>query len=271
MSNSNLINVRVPASASNYSVGRSGRTIDKIALHHMASVLTAEQCGSIFAKAGRGASSNYGIGNDGKKALYVDEANTSWANANWNANCSSVTIEVSNSQVGGNWPISDIALNSLIELMADIARRNNLGKLVKGKNVVWHSMYCKTICPGPYMLSKIDYIIEEVNKINGHTSVQTTVNNNLEQIANEVIAGKWGNGEDRKNRLAKAGYDVNAVQNLVNQKLGVSVSKPNLKSIDEIAREVIQGKWGNGQERKTRLANAGYNVQAVQNRVNQLM
>lgn len=271
MSNSSLINVRVPANTTNYSIGRSGRKIDKIALHHMAGILSAEQCGSIFARAGRGASSNYGIGNDGKIALYVDEANTSWANANWNANCSSVTIEVSNSQNGGNWAISNNALNSLIRLMADIARRNNLGKLVKGKNVVWHSMYCKTTCPGPYMLSKLDYIIEEVNKINGHTNVQTTVNNNLDQIANEVIQGKWGNGEDRKNKLKNAGYDVNEVQNLVNQKLGVSVSKPNLKSINEIAREVIQGKWGNGQERKTRLTNAGYDVQAVQNRVNQLM
>lgn len=43
------------------------------------------------------------------------------------------------------------------------------------------------------------------------------------------------------------------------------------KSVDELAQEVINGKWGNGQDRKTRLTNAGYNYQEVQNRVNQLL
>lgn len=43
-----------------------------------------------------------------------------------------------------------------------------------------------------------------------------------EQIADEVIAGKWGNGDDRRNRLASAGYDYDAVQSIVNSKLGAS-------------------------------------------------
>lgn len=43
-----------------------------------------------------------------------------------------------------------------------------------------------------------------------------------EELANEVIAGQWGNGEDRKNRLTQAGYDYYAVQSIVNQKLGVN-------------------------------------------------
>lgn len=43
------------------------------------------------------------------------------------------------------------------------------------------------------------------------------------------------------------------------------------KSVDQVAREVIQGKWGNGQERKDRLTKAGYNYTEVQNRVNQLL
>ena len=73
-----------------------------------------------------------------------------------------------------------------------------------------------------------------------------------------------GNGQDRINRLTSAGYDANAVQNKVNQMV-------NSKSIDTVAREVIQGKWGNGAERKRRLTQAGYDFNVVQNRVNALL
>lgn len=87
------------------------------------------------------------------------------------------------------------------------------------------------------------------------------------EIANEVIAGKWGNGTERKERLTGAGYNYSEIQEIVNGKLGV---KPK-KSVDEIAREVIHGDWGNGIERKQRLENAGYNYSEVQARVNKLL
>lgn len=147
MSNSSLVNITVLAHPNNYSTGRSGRNIEMIAIHHMAGILTAKQCGSIFQNGNRKASSNYGIGKDAEVALYVDEANTSYCNSNWDSNCKSVTIETSNCQLGGNYPVSDEVLNKLIKLVADIAKRNNLGKLIKGKNVVWHSMYTATNCP----------------------------------------------------------------------------------------------------------------------------
>lgn len=85
-----------------------------------------------------------------------------------------------------------------------------------------------------------------------------------DQLADEVIAGQWGNGSDRKKRLTDAGYDYNAVQNAVNAKLAK-------KSNDEIAKEVIAGKWGNGDDRKQRLTNAGYNYTVIQAIVNKLM
>jgi LysM repeat protein len=85
----------------------------------------------------------------------------------------------------------------------------------------------------------------------------------IDQIADEVIAGKWGNGADRKKRLTDAGYDYNAVQNAVNAKL-------TKKSNEEIAQEVIAGKWGSGDDRKNRLEHAGYDYNAVQKRVNEL-
>lgn len=165
MSNSALALERVPAHAGNYTRGRKYK-ISEITIHHMAGKLTAKQCGSIFQTPGRAGSAHYGIGWGGTIAQYVDEENTAWANSNWESNSRAVTIEVSNSSSGGNWPVSDKALSSLIKLVADIAKRNGMGTLVKGKNVTWHSMYAATACPGPYLLSKMDYIIAEANKLN---------------------------------------------------------------------------------------------------------
>lgn len=90
----------------------------------------------------------------------------------------------------------------------------------------------------------------------------------IDTVAREVIAGQWGNGQDRVNRLTQAGYDYNTVQARANEMLR---PQPQRKSIDEVAREVIRGEWGNGAERKRRLTEAGYDYSAVQARVNQLM
>ena len=91
----------------------------------------------------------------------------------------------------------------------------------------------------------------------------------LTTIAKEVISGAWGNGDDRKARLESAGYSYSAVQQEVNRLLG-GTSKPQLKPLSEIAREVLRGDWGNGSDRKRRLEQAGYNYQAVQVEVNRL-
>lgn len=165
MSKSPLTQVTIPANSSNYTKGRSSK-ITEITIHHMAGILSAEQCGYIFQKPGRNGSSHYGIGRDGKIGNYVDESNTAWTNSNWASNCRAITIETSNCEIGGDWKVSAEALRSLIKLVADISKRYGI-KLVKGKTLTWHSMYANTTCPGNYLRSKIDYIIDEANKING--------------------------------------------------------------------------------------------------------
>lgn len=217
MKNSNLVDIVIPADSNNYKVGRSGYRIKHITIHHMAGVLTAEQCGRIFQNGNRKTSSHYGVGKDGKIAQYVDEANTAYSNGNWKSNCESITIEISNSLASGIYPVSDITLKKTIQLIADIAKRNNLGKLEKGKNLTWHKMYKSTACPGAYLLSKIDYIISEANKIISNNNSNNKKSN--EEIANEVIKGLWGNGEERKKRLKNAGYNYTVIQNIVNNKL----------------------------------------------------
>ena len=89
----------------------------------------------------------------------------------------------------------------------------------------------------------------------------------IDELADEVIAGKWGNGTDRKTNLEKAGYDYNAVQNRVNEIL----SKDNKKSTTEVAKDVIAGEYGNGEERKKKLEAEGYDYDTVQAKVNQLL
>lgn len=89
----------------------------------------------------------------------------------------------------------------------------------------------------------------------------------LDDIAKEVINGKWGNGSDRQKRLTVAGYDYTAVQKRVNELLKQSASSPTV-DIDKLAREVIAGKFGNGEARKKAL---GSNYSAVQKRVNELL
>lgn len=130
---------------------------------------------------------------------------------------------------------------------------------------------------GAYLQSRFQELADTVNAIldgNQTTSkpAEPSSKKSNEQIADEIIAGKWGNGDARKTALQNAGYDYNAIQSIVNQKLsGKTTSSKPLKSIDEVAREVINGKWGNGQDRFNRLANAGYDGNAVQNRVNEIL
>lgn len=89
-----------------------------------------------------------------------------------------------------------------------------------------------------------------------------TPTKSIDEIAKEVIDGKWGNGEERVERLKAAGYDPEAIQKRVNELL---------KTIDQLAQEVIDGKWGSGDERKKRLTEAGYDYAAVQKRVNEIL
>lgn len=111
------------------------------------------------------------------------------------------------------------------------------------------------------------------NKLAGKAKTKptsTTAKKSVNTIAKEVLAGKWGNGADRKSRLTKAGYDYNKVQATVNKLVKASKMTQD-KIINAVAHEVIAGRWGNGQERIDRLKAAGYDPDKIQKRVNELM
>ena len=219
MSKSSLVNVNVPAYEGNYTKGRSGRKIEAITIHHMAGRLTAEQCGKIFQQVGRYGSSHYGIGYDGRIGQYVDESDTAWTNSNWDSNCKSVTIETSDND--NSWYVNDTTLNSLIKLVADIAKRNNLGTLVPGKNLTWHSMFTSTTCPGDYLRSKMQYIADEANKINCGSSVPSS---NVVNVYYRVKTQKHGWLPEVKNLDDYAGWENSPITGLA-----IKVDKGSIK------------------------------------------
>ena len=123
MSNSSLVNMTMLSP--NHS-GHRNQPITKIAIHHTAGAISAATIGQIFRPTSRQASCNYGIGNDNKIVLCVDEANRSWCTSSSWCDNRAVTIEVANSANGGNWPVSDRTLATLIDLVTDICRRNGI-------------------------------------------------------------------------------------------------------------------------------------------------
>lgn len=142
--------------------------ISVITIHHMAGNLSVETCGEVFSRPTRQASSNYAVGTDGRIACYVEEENRAWTSSSAENDHKAITIEVANDQIGGNWHVSDLAIARTIELCVDICQRNKIEKLNftgdKTGNVTLHKWFAATLCPGPYLESKIPYIVEEVNK-----------------------------------------------------------------------------------------------------------
>lgn len=164
MSNSSLVNYT--KLSPNYST-RTAK-IDKITIHHMAGNLSVESCGNVFATTSRQASSNYGVGSDGRIGLYVEEKNRAWTSSNRDNDNRAVTIEVANDGGSPDWHVSDKALQATIDLCVDICKRNGIARLNytgdKSGNLTMHKWFTSTLCPGPYLGGKFPYIAEEVNK-----------------------------------------------------------------------------------------------------------
>lgn len=144
------------------------KPIRKITIHHMAGNLTVEQCGAVFAPTSRRASSNYGIGTDGRIGMYVEEKDRAWTSSSPDNDNQAVTIEVANNTLGPNWTVSDKAMTSLIDLCVDICKRNGIQRLNftgdKTGNLTMHCYFKSTLCPGPYLKNEFPYIASEVNK-----------------------------------------------------------------------------------------------------------
>lgn len=281
MAVSGLASSFIGASSANFTPGRE-RGITRITIHHMAGVMSSNDCGRVFQNPETSASAHYGIGVNGDIAAYVDESNTAWSDGYWDSNAQTISIETSNSSKFGDWPVSDASYNALIDLVADIATRNGLGNLQVGVNLFKHQDFVATTCPGPYLAARMQDIADRANaKMNGLTppapspSPTPSDGKSIDQLAQEVIAGFWGNGAERERNLANAGYDYNAVQAKVNELIyGGNVgggTGTNADAVTAVAQAVIRGDYGNGADRERNLAAAGWDYNTVQAKVNELL
>ena len=304
MSNSPLINY---TKISPNKTSPRNHEIDTITIHCVVGQCSVETIGNVFAPTSRQASSNYGIGPDGRIGMYVEEKDRSWCSSNSANDHRAITIECA-SDTTHPYAINDTVYNSLINLCVDICKRNNI-KQLKWKadksligqptkqNLTVHRWFSNTACPGDYIYSRLGSIADEVNAKLDSSSPQKS------DILYKVQVGaysKKANTTDTISKLEKAGFDTYIVKadNLYKIQVGAFNNKSNAeefaaklkkagfatyvttkggtavstkKSIDDIAYEVILGKWGNGQERKDNLVKAGYDYEAVQKRVNEIL
>lgn len=156
--------------------GKRNHAIDTISIHCMAGNASVETCGALFANPSRKASSNYGIGSDGRIALYVEEANRSWCTSSASNDNRAITIEVANNGGALDWPVSNKAYTALLDLVTDICKRNGIKKLIwstnksdrinhkNGCNMTIHRDYSNKSCPGDYLYNRHGQIAAEVNK-----------------------------------------------------------------------------------------------------------
>lgn len=200
-------------------------------------------------------------------AIFGIKATSSWKGKVYNAN----TQECYDGSTYTNITACFRAYNSLAESIADyfdliLSRYQgaiNTSSPLECITAIKNGGYATS----PTYINTIMSIINSNNltKYDNVEDVENSVDNtkSIEELAREVIAGKYGNGQERKDKL---GNLYNEVQQRVNEILNnVSQEAPN---IEELAIAVIRGEYGNGQERKNKLGNL-YNE--VQKRVNEIL
>ena len=283
--------------------------IDTITIHCVVGQVSVERLGEIFAPTSKKASANYGIGSDGRVGMYVEEKDRSWCSSNADNDNRAITIECA-SDSKYPYAINDAVYKTLIELCADICKRNNIKELkwkadksligqVDKQNMTVHRWFAKKSCPGQYIYERLGQIAEQVNKklkaseVTVLYRVQTGAFLN-KSYADAMLAkvkaagfstymvqtGKMyrvqvgaykvrANAEKMAKRLKAAGFNT-----YITTVSGTPVAASAKKSIDEIAREIVLGKWGNGSDRKNRLIKAGYTqdeITQIQKKVNELL
>lgn len=201
--------------------------VTKITIHHMAGMTdAAENVAKAHANSKKDVSANYYIDNRGRVVAGAEEEYRAFTSSNRTNDDQAITIEVSNCMNKSPWEVCEKAYVALIELCADICRRYNIVPHYDGTRngtLTVHRQFAKTVCPGPYLFGMIENgtVEKAINSFVGLTTIPTTPQERKrpEDVAKEVISGKWGVGEDRKNRLTKAGYNYREIQKIVNNML----------------------------------------------------
>lgn len=181
--------------------------VTRVTVHHIAGDPTIEGLQDVFLVPGRQASSNYGVGSDGRIGCYVDEENAAWTSASyWNDN-QAITIEVAD-QDTVNWVPSEAAYNSTVALCADICNRYGIYPTYTGDTsgtFTEHMMFQATGCPGPWWHAHMPQFINDVKA--AMEGDEVTPQDKID-IAN-LCAEKWAESaywdEDKKAQWGAAG------------------------------------------------------------------
>lgn len=274
--NSSLVNYKLLSP--NHS-GTRTRAIDRITPHMVVGQCTVESLGQVFLPVSRQASSNYGVGYDGRIGLYVEEKNRSWCSSSSANDQRAITIEIA-SDTFYPYTIKSAAANSVIKLMADICKRNGKDTLVwKGSKeaslaysdngqksnemlITFHKWFGSTNCPGAYIENHISEWVAEVNKLLKGTSTSTTPTVTLFAEAQKMIANNI-NGQARINQAKADGFDSTKVQAQIDLMLG----KDKAATITSIARTLPTVSLGSTGDAvrivQTELKRMGYYTGAV--------
>lgn len=167
----------------NRSVNRNHK-IDTVSIHCVVGQCSVETLGSIFASTSKEASSNYGIGYDGRIGMYVEEKDRSWCTSSASNDNRAITIEVA-SDTYHPYRVNDAAYKSLIKLLVDICKRNGIKELkwkadksligqVEKQNMTVHRWFANKSCPGDYLYNLHGQIAKEVNAQLGSGTSSTT-------------------------------------------------------------------------------------------------
>lgn len=287
--------------------GKRTHSIDRISPHCVVGQCTAEGLGDWFGKSSTKASSNYGIDRNGRVGLYVEEKNRSWCTSSNSNDQRAITIECA-SDTREPYTMNNKVYETLIKLCTDICKRNGKKKLLwlgdktralnytpKSDEIIItvHRWFANKSCPGDWLYSRLGDVAKRVTanlnstqpSTTGSTQVPFTVkvlisnlNYRSEPSMNGQVKGQTGKGTftiiEVNNGWGKLKSGVgwiylnNPSYCVAEKSVSTSLNK---KSVDQVAKEVIEGKWGNGADRKKRLTEAGYNYSEVQKKVNKLL
>lgn len=271
--------------------GQRTHSIDRITPHCVVGQLSAESICGCFTSPSRQASCNYGIGTDGKVSLCVEEKNRSWCSSS-NANDQrAVTIECASDKTEP-YAMNSRVYDSLIKLCTDICRRNGKKKLLwfgdrnktlnytpKSDEMVLtvHRWFANKSCPGDWLYARLGDLAAKVMAALGSLSSESKPASDKKQLYR--VRKTWADSQSQKGAFsvlanAKKCADSNKGYSVFDgngKKVYPADAPGTKKSVDAIAREVIRGDWGNGDERKQKLTAAGYDYSAVQKKVNELL
>ena len=249
-----------------------------VTFHHNGGNLTHAGVLSVWKT--RPASAHFDVDAHGRVAQYVDVREYAWAVGNRGGNESTISIEMANSTFAPKWEVAEDTWKSAARL-AGWLFAHEIKEAPTKNNVHYHHDWSSTECPGPYMDKIRTKLLGEIQKWYAHftenpsSPCNPTTPKSYTDVARDVIAGKYGNNPQRAKKLESKGYDPEAVQREVNRLLkkgtGTTKPAPAKKTVHQLAEEVVDGKWGNGDERRKRLTAKGYNYNAVQKEVNRIV